>query len=219
MATCNAGFLTVSPGVSNPGPPGTVRRRSPTELRPTSGSRPLGHFRVRGRRTPRWPVLDGRVSNLLEVGRECQPLLNGSRQSRAECVRPVQAPLGTSQAGRKDLLFVFFAQDIHRRRIILRLSQCPGSAISLAAFQVSTDGRFWVSTEARVAFIRCKVIVIWMRSPASGAQLVRISGGVSSTVRRGVALFIRQLPNGARAQGSARLNSKLSHLIDQRGSG
>jgi hypothetical protein len=148
MATCNAGFLTVSPGVSNPGPPGTVRRRSPTELRPTSGSRPLGHFRVRGRRTPRWPVLDGRVSNLLEVGRECQPLLNGSRQSRAECVRPVQAPLGTSQAGRKDLLFVFFAQDIHRRRIILRLSQCPGSAIPLAAFQVSTGGRFWVSPEA-----------------------------------------------------------------------
>jgi hypothetical protein len=31
---------------------------------------------------------------------------------------------------------------------ILRLSQCPGSAISLAAFQVSTDGRFWVSAEA-----------------------------------------------------------------------
>jgi hypothetical protein len=42
------------------------------------------------------------------------------------------------------LLFVFFAQDIHRRRIILRLSQCPGSPNPLAAFQVSTDGRFWV---------------------------------------------------------------------------
>ena len=49
------------------------------------------------------------------------------------------------------MLFVFFAQDIHRRRIILRLSQCPGSAIPLAAFQVSTDGRFWVSTEVREA--------------------------------------------------------------------
>src|SRR5579862_4429458 len=58
---------------------------------------------------------------------------------------PLKSALGTSQAGRKDLLFVFFAQDIHRRRIVLRLSQCPGSAIPLAAFQVSTDGRFWVS--------------------------------------------------------------------------
>jgi hypothetical protein len=60
-----------------------------------------------------------------------------------------KSALGTSQAWpeRKDLLFVFFAQDIHRRRIILRLSQCPGSAISLAAFQVSTDGRVWVSPE------------------------------------------------------------------------
>jgi len=60
---------------------------------------------------------------------------------------PPQGPAKTAQ--RKDLLFLFFAQDIHRRRIILRLSQCPGSAISLAAFQVSTDGRFWVSAEAR----------------------------------------------------------------------
>ena len=60
---------------------------------------------------------------------------------------PPQGPAKSSQ--RKDLLFLFFAQDIHRRRIIPRLSQCPGSAISLAAFQVSTDGRFWVSAEAR----------------------------------------------------------------------
>ncbi|MGA2883522.1 MAG: molybdopterin-dependent oxidoreductase [Bryobacteraceae bacterium] len=44
-------------------------------------------------------------------------------------------------------MFLFFAQDIHRWRIILHPSQCPGSAIPLAAFQVSTDGRFWVSTE------------------------------------------------------------------------
>jgi Nucleotidyl transferase AbiEii toxin, Type IV TA system len=58
---------------------------------------------------------------------------------------PPQGPAKSAQ--RKDLLFLFFAQDIHRRRIILRLSQCPGSAIPLAAFQVSTDGRFWVSAE------------------------------------------------------------------------
>ena len=37
---------------------------------------------------------------------------------------------------------------------ILRLSQCPGSAVPLAAFQVSTDGRFFVSPEARSALFR-----------------------------------------------------------------
>ena len=62
---------------------------------------------------------------------------------------PPQGPAKSAQ--RKDLLLLFFAQDIHRRRIILRLSQCPGSAISLAAFQVSTDGGFWVSAEASSA--------------------------------------------------------------------
>jgi hypothetical protein len=62
---------------------------------------------------------------------------------------PPQGP--AKPAERKDLLFVFFAQDIHRRRIILRLSQCPGSASPLAAFQVSADGRFWVSAEDKAA--------------------------------------------------------------------
>ena len=41
--------------------------------------------------------------------------------------------------------------------------------------------------------------------------------GVCSTVRCGMALFIRQLPNGAHPRGSACFNSKLSHLINQRG--
>ena len=63
---------------------------------------------------------------------------------------PPQGPAKSAQ--RKDLLFLFFAQDIHRRRIILRLSQFPGSAIPLAAFQVSTDGRSWVSTEAGLEY-------------------------------------------------------------------
>ena len=77
---------------------------------------------------------------------------------------PPQRP--AKPAERKDLLFVFFAQDIHRRRIILRLSQCPGSAISLAAFQVSTDGRFWVSAEAPIR---------WQRALDDGAFLDRPS--------------------------------------------
>ena len=94
-------------------------------------------------------MLDGRVPNLLEVVRECRPPLNRSLQFRAEGVRLVQSASGISQVGpAQGLVFLFFAQDIHRRRIILRLSQCPGSAISLAAFQVSTDGRIWVSPEA-----------------------------------------------------------------------
>src|SRR5580704_143373 len=37
-----------------------------------------------------------------------------------------------------------------------------------------------------------------------------------STVRGGIALFIPQLPNGARPLGPACLNSKLSHLVKQR---
>jgi len=49
------------------------------------------------------------------------------------------------------LLFLFFAQDIHRRRVNPHHSQCPGSAIPLAASQVSTDGRFWVSPEVEAA--------------------------------------------------------------------
>ena len=46
----------------------------------TGRPRPQDHFRVQDRWTPRWPVLDGRVPNLLEVGRECQQPLNRSRQ-------------------------------------------------------------------------------------------------------------------------------------------
>jgi hypothetical protein len=70
---------------------------------------------------------------------------------RAECGWFVQSlpqrPANLAQG--KDLLFLFFAQEIHRRRVILRHSQCPGSPIPLAAFQVSTDGRFRVSPEGQ----------------------------------------------------------------------
>src|SRR5580704_13398483 len=38
--------------------------------------------------------------------------------------------------------------------------------------------------------------------------------GVASTVRGGMTLFIRQRADGARPQGSACFNSKLSHLVD-----
>src|ERR1700732_3360526 len=58
-----------------------------------------------------------------------------------------QRPSQSSQ--RDDLLFLFFAQDI--AHVTERNSppvQCPDSAISLAGFQVSTYGRFWVSPEA-----------------------------------------------------------------------
>jgi hypothetical protein len=58
---------------------------------------------------------------------------------------PSQRPAKPAQ--RKVLLFLFFAQDIHRRRIYPPLQLMSGSATSLAAFQVSTDGRFWVSPE------------------------------------------------------------------------
>src|SRR3984885_10964890 len=87
--------------------------RSPTELRPASASRPQDHFRVQGRWTPRWPVLDGRVPNLLEVGRECQPPLNRSRQFRAECVRLVRSASVTIRAGRAQGLAVCFLRSRH----------------------------------------------------------------------------------------------------------
>jgi hypothetical protein len=83
------------------------------ELRTAAGSRPQDHFHVQGRWTPRWPVLDGRVPNLLEVGPECPPLLNRSRPFRAECVRLVQSALGTSQAGRAQGLAVCFLRSRH----------------------------------------------------------------------------------------------------------
>ena len=70
--------------------------------------------------------------------------------SRRMCTaRSIRLRDQPSRPSARTLLFVFFAQDIHRRRIILRLSHCPGSAVSLAAFQVSTDGRFWVSPEVQ----------------------------------------------------------------------
>jgi hypothetical protein len=76
---------------------------------------------------------DGNASRL-QIGRgSFAPNVYGS-------FNPPQGPAKSAQ--RKDLLFLFFAQDIHRRRINPRYSQCPGSAIPLAAFQVSTDGRF-----------------------------------------------------------------------------
>jgi len=90
-----------------------VRTRSPTELRQASGPHPQNHFRVQGRWTPRWPVLDGRVPTLLEVGRDCPPLLNRSRPSRAECVRLVPSALVTSQAGRAQGLAVSSLRSRH----------------------------------------------------------------------------------------------------------
>jgi hypothetical protein len=64
--------------------------------------------------------------------------------------RSLDAPQRPSQPSqRDDLLFLFFAQDI--AHVTERNSppvQCPDSAISLAGFQVSTHGRFWVSPEA-----------------------------------------------------------------------
>jgi hypothetical protein len=87
--------------------------RSPTMLRPASGSLPQDYFRVQSRWTPRWPVLDGLVPTLLGVGRECQPLLNRLRQFRAECVRLVQSASGTSQAGRGQRLAVCFLRSRH----------------------------------------------------------------------------------------------------------
>jgi hypothetical protein len=49
-----------------------------------------------------------------------------------------------------DLLFLFFAQDIAHAEGAYRgsdRSQCPG--LSLAGFQVSLIGRFWLTPEAR----------------------------------------------------------------------
>src|SRR5262249_38748344 len=62
-----------------------------------------------------------------------------------------------------DLLFLFFAQDI--AHVTERNSppvQCPDSAISLAGFQVSTYGRFWVSPE-ELASDGCSNRRVWVR--------------------------------------------------------
>ena len=73
----------------------------------------------------------------------------GSRSLAANMRRSLDAPQRPSQPSqRDDLLFLFFAQDI--AHVTERNSppvQCPDSAISLAGFQVSTEGRFWVSPE------------------------------------------------------------------------
>src|ERR1700730_12800791 len=63
--------------------------------------------------------------------------------------RSLNAPQRPSQSPqRDDLLFLFFAQDIaHLTKRNSPPVQCPDSAISLAGFQVSTNGRFWVSPE------------------------------------------------------------------------
>ena len=52
-------------------------------------------------------------------------------------------------AQRDDLLFLFFVQDIAHidGGYSSRLDQCPDSLLSLAGFQVTTIGRFWVTTE------------------------------------------------------------------------
>ena len=78
-----------------------------------SGFRPQAHFRVQGRWTPQWPVLDGGVPNRLEVARECQQPLNRSRQFRAECVRLAQSASRTSQAGPAQGLVVSFLRSRH----------------------------------------------------------------------------------------------------------
>src|SRR5579863_2017115 len=63
--------------------------------------------------------------------------------------RSLDAPQRPSQPSqRDDLLFLFFAQDIaHVTERNAPPVQCPDSAISLAGFQASTYGRFWVSPE------------------------------------------------------------------------
>ncbi len=89
--------------------------------------------------TARWPERDpGRFE--VSAGRfppDTGGLLN-----------PPQRPAEPAQGNH--LLFLFFAQDIAHvdGAYIPRQGQCPGSAISLAGFQVATYGRFWVATEA-----------------------------------------------------------------------
>src|SRR5271169_5896010 len=67
----------------------------------------------------------------------------------ANVCRSLNAPQRPSQPPqRDDLLFLFFAQDIpHVTERNSPPVQCPDLAISLAGFQVSTYGRFWVSPE------------------------------------------------------------------------
>src|ERR1700722_13243894 len=55
-----------------------------------------------------------------------------------------------------------------------------------------------------------------LRRTHSGVPAANDLYSVSSTVRGGITLFIRQLPKVARPQGSTRFNSKLPHLVLQR---
>jgi hypothetical protein len=88
--------------------------------------------------TARWTHRD--TSRLQIPRRSFSPDLSGFLDAPQRPAQPAQ---------RDDLLFLFFAQDIHRRRVNPPLQSMSWSAIPLAAFQVSTDGRFWVSPEAR----------------------------------------------------------------------
>jgi hypothetical protein len=58
--------------------------------------------------------------------------------------------------------------------------------------------------------------LVVLTGPSSLYPATSLRRGISSTVRRSMALFIRQLPKGARSQGSACFNSKLSHFVNQR---
>jgi hypothetical protein len=102
-----------------------------------------GPFSCPGSVDPSMAGLAWARPNLLGVGRECQQPLMG-RGSFAPSVyrsfNPSQRPARPAQ--REDLQLLFFAQDIQCRRVSPPSRQCPGSAIPLAALQMSTDSRF-----------------------------------------------------------------------------
>src|SRR5450631_3899716 len=71
------------------------------------------------------------------------------------------------------LLFLLFVQDIaHVTEGLPRQLQCPGSAISLAGFQVSTYGRFWVSPKVEKRLL-CRIRV--------GVDELLVSGALEET--------------------------------------
>jgi hypothetical protein len=84
--------------------------------------------------------------------------------------RSLNAPQRPSQPSqRDDLLFLLFAQDIaHLTERNSPPVQCPVSAISLAGFQVSTHGRFWVSPEVFVSLL--PTIAVADTLQAAGAE-------------------------------------------------
>ena len=89
--------------------------------------------------------------------------------------RPAHSPQ------RDDLLFLFFAQDIAHvteSNLPARFN-VPIQLPSLAGFQVSTDGRFWVSTEVRLCRLLGHghvgpVCDLDTQSPAGGAEQNRV---------------------------------------------